>query len=213
MPTSQPRTLTPIHSVMQALSPHSLIDLGVGHGKTGVLAREYLDIMKCRYKPETWETQIYGIEVFPDYHNPLWDYAYDLVVTSEALEGLRSLPEVDLVVASDVWEHFEPEYAHAVLGLCLQKATYLLISTPKAPLRQDAVLGNVAERHVSRWSPRDFREVPHLWVSATTHDWILLLSSRARIPNSVRRLSSPRALLYESLRTAAELWLLRSWNR
>lgn len=209
MPTSQPRTLTLVHSIVQSLQPSSMIDVGVGHGKTGLLAREYLDIMQCRYEPESWQTSIYGIEVFPDYHNPVWDYAYDEIVVCDALEGFQRLPDVDLVTALDIWEHFETSYAQQVLDESLAKAKFLLLSTPKSPRAQGDVLENAAERHVSKWHPNDFSHVPHRMVANTLQDWIIVLSATSSIPHNVRRFGSLRRTLVEGGRTAVELLKLR----
>jgi len=206
MPTSQPRTLTRVHSVVQLLQPRSIIDIGVGHGKSGVLLRDYLDVMEQRYNRKDWSIKIYGIEGFPEYHNALWDYAYDSVVTRDALEGLQELPSVDLILALDVWEHFEPSYAAKMLEACLRKARYLLLSTPKDPPDQHDVFGNSYERHISKWSPGDFLKIPHRLVTCTPDDWIILLSSREHIPNSVRQLGSPIYYLSEGLQVALSLW-------
>jgi hypothetical protein len=213
MPTSQPRTLTTVWTLIQSLAPGSLIDLGVGHGKNGVLAREYLEIMKTNYAPETWKTRLYGIEVFADYHNPLWDYAYDSVVIADALDGLKALPEVDLIVALDIWEHFEVDYAQKVLDLCLNKARFLMISTPMNPRAQGAVLGNSAETHVSRWGPSDFSQVPHLMATCATDDWIILLSRRDQIPRKLVKFSKPTVTIRNALRVAFSLWSARRYNR
>lgn len=207
MPTSQPRILTPVHEIIKALYPLSVIDIGVGHGKTGVLLREYLDVMQERYKREDWKTKIYGIEIFSAYYNPLWDYAYDTILVCDALEGLQKLPNVDLIIALDVWEHFEPEYASKMLHLCLNKANYLLICTPKNPLPQGIVLENLHECHVSKWSPKKFRHVPFSLFACTSHDWIILLSSRSKFPLSVRRLVRPLSHVYKGLREALSIWI------
>ncbi len=206
MPTSQPRTLTPVYSIVQLLQPRSVIDIGVGHGKSGVLLREYLDIMPGRYKQDSWSTKIYGVEAFARYHNAIWDYAYDKVVLRDALEGLNELPNVDLIIALDIWEHFERNYASTMLDSCLQKARYLLLSTPKNPLCQGAVFGNPREEHISMWSPADFRKVPYRLITCTTDDWIILLSSREQLPASVRRLASPIFHLFQGLRLSMALW-------
>ncbi len=213
MPTSQPRTLTPVHTLIQLLAPTSLIDLGAGHGKTGVLAREYLDIMKTNYARETWKTRIFGVEIFEDYRNPLWDYAYDSVVVADALAGLRSLPEVDLIVALDIWEHFEVDYAREVLDLCLSRARFLLLSTPMNPRVQGAVLGNAAETHVSKWEPADFSQVPHMMVTCTTDDWIIVLSRRDELPRKMGKFRKPTVTIRTALRVAFSLWRVRRYNR
>lgn len=196
--------------IVQLLDPRSVIDLGVGHGKTGLLLREYLDIMKERYKPDEWQTKIYGIEGFEKYKNPVWEYAYDQVCVCDALQGLSELPDVDLIMALDIWEHFDESYAARALEVCLSKAQYVLLSTPKDPLPQGEVLGNVYERHVSKWSPREFDSVPYLLVTCTDYDWILLLSSHAAFPKPIRRLASPKHHLLQGLQVAISLWAERA---
>jgi hypothetical protein len=206
MPVSQPRILSSVHTLIKELKPRSIIDIGIGHGKTGVILREYLDIMKERYKPEDWQTKIYGVEIFSDYRNPLWNYAYDMVLAHDAFGGLNKLPDVDLILALDVWEHFESEYASKMLNLSLNKARYLLISTPKDPLHQSTVLSNAYERHVSRWTPKDFRHIPFRLFTCTAQDWIILLSSRSSFPLSVVRHCRPLSKLTQSLKEALSIW-------
>lgn len=187
MPTSEPRTLSVVHDIILRLAPQSVIDIGVGHGKTGALLREYTDIWAKRYHRQTWQTKVYGIEAFAEYRNPLWDYAYDEVLIGDALERLPELPDVDLIVVLDVWEHFERDYAQQMLRLCLDKSRFLLISTPIQVRQQGAVFGNDHERHVSEWSPADFAQVKHRLVASTSYDWVLLVSDRAAIPYEVWR--------------------------
>lgn len=187
MPSSEPRTLSLVHDIILRLEPRSVIDIGVGHGKTGVLVREYTDIWHDRYDRATWQTKIYGIEAFSAYRNPIWEYAYDEVVIGDGLSVLPSLPDVDLVVVLDVWEHFAADYARRLLDLILKKTRFLLISTPIEVRPQDAVLGNEFERHISTWTPNDFTQVPHRLVACTGFDWVLLLSSGEPIPYEVWR--------------------------
>jgi len=187
MPSSDPRTLSIIHDIILRLGPRSVIDIGVGHGKTGVLVREYTDIWNKRYDKSTWQTKIYGIEAFPAYRNALWDYAYDEVLIGDALSVLPQLPDVDLITVLDVWEHFERDYALRLLKLILKKTKFLLISTPIQVREQGAVMGNEYERHVSTWTPDDFKDVPHRLVACTAFDWVLLLSSDEPIPYEVWR--------------------------
>lgn len=187
MPTSEPRTLAIVHDIILRLEPKSVIDIGVGHGKTGVLIREYTDIYHERYMPEQWQTAIYGIEVFPHYRNPLWDYAYNNVYVGDALSVLPGLPDVDLIVALDVWEHFPRDYAASLFRMAMTKARFILISTPIEVRQQGNVFGNEWERHVSSWSPADFCDVPHRLVACTGYDWVLLVSAREPIPYEVWR--------------------------
>ncbi len=209
MPTSQPRTVTTVFSIVQLLQPKSVIDIGVGHGKTGILLREFLDIMSLRYNKEEWVTRVYGIEAFSAYRNPVWDYAYDSVTIGDGLECLQKLPHVDLILALDVWEHFEQSYATQMLDACLKKAEVLLISTPKSPLRQADVFGNPFERHVSKWSPKDFKKVRNYLVTCTTDDWIILLSAASSFPKAVRVWANPMFFLSNGLELSISLLMQR----
>lgn len=213
MPTSHPRTLSQVHTIIESLRPASVIDLGVGHGKTGVLMREYLEMWEnLAYHREDWKAKVYGIEVFPDYRNPLWDYAYDEVLIGDAKETIDRLPEVDLIVALDVWEHFERPYGLALLDKCLAKAKVVLISTPIDPLPQDETYNNPHERHVSRWTPADFAHVPHRAIASNGDDWCFVLSSRGPLPRSLAEVTSVRCALKQFWRVARQLWKSRRWQ-
>ncbi|GAB6164115.1 hypothetical protein JCM19992_01150 [Thermostilla marina] len=187
MPTSEPRTLSVVHDIILRLAPASVIDVGVGHGKTGVLVREFTDIWAKNYHRESWQTKIYGIEAFADYRNALWDYAYDKVIVGDAAECLPQLPDADLIVVLDVWEHFQRDYGERFREMCLAKADYLLVCTPIEVHEQGAVFDNEYERHVSEWTPDDFRDVKHRLVASTGFDWVLLLSNKKAIPYEVWR--------------------------
>jgi len=199
-----------VHVVINSMAPKSVIDIGVGYGKTGVLLRQFLDVARKRYRPDEWQAEIYGIETFGEYHNPLWDYAYNRVVIADALDGLDQLPDVDLIVALDVWEHFRRDYAHRLLEKCLDKARFLILCTPIDPLPQGAVFGNAHEEHISRWEPRDFAAVPQRRVLTTGEDWVLVLSRGELPPYEAWKLSSPLDVAMEGLRNAWRLWRHRA---
>ncbi len=209
MPTSHPGTLSCINMICQGIRPESVIDIGVGHGKSGVILREMLDIAARRYKRQDWTANIYGIEAFEEYHNPLWDYAYDEVLVCDAIEGMQRLPKVDLSLAIGIWEHFDRDYAERLLELCLNKSRFVVICTPVDPAEQGHVLGNPHEEHVSRWTPQDFSHVPcRRFITTGTH-WIIVLSTDAAFPYVVWQLSSPVYLVGNALRLAFKMW----WHR
>jgi hypothetical protein len=213
MPTSQPRSLSLVHGIVQRLNPDSVIDVGVGHGKTGVLLREYLDVMQLRYKPSSWKTMIYGIEAFSEYRNPIWDYVYDEVLVQDALQAIELLPQVDLVIALDVWEHFAQVYAEKFLRACLDKARFTLICTPKSPGVQADVYGNDYERHVSTWSPLAFASVRYQACACTREDWIVLLSGKEPIGADIQTMMSAKASLLDGIYNWISIAKLRSARR
>jgi len=187
----------------------SVLDIGVGHGKAGVLIREYLEIMNLRYKRSEWQGKVFGIEAFSGYQNDLWNYAYDRVVVADAINGIQEFQNIDLIIALDVWEHFEPNYEKIFRQACLERARWLLISTPKKPLSQKNVFNNSYERHLSKWSPENFHEIPYRLVTCTKNDWIILLSSCEPIPSCVKHFAYPSEHLLNGLFEAIDLWKLR----
>src|SRR5262245_11243465 len=107
MPTSDYFNVAPILNVLTNAKPKSVLDVGCGFGKFGVLLREYLDIWHRRYDRSQWQTRIVGIDAFEKYRNPIWDYAYSQVHIGEAQKLLPMLGEFDAVLISDVIEHLE----------------------------------------------------------------------------------------------------------
>ena len=57
-------------TIINALQPRSILDVGCGFGKYGMLLREYLDVWHERYDKERWQVRIVGIEAFEQYRNP-----------------------------------------------------------------------------------------------------------------------------------------------
>ena len=205
MPTSLPNNLTLVCAICGAINPGSVIDIGTGHGKTGVLLRELLDVLPGRYRKTDWKARITGVEPFGGYANPIWDYAYDDIITEDALTALAKLESADLAVALDVWEHLEPPYAAELLAALLARCRYVLISTPKHPSEQGAVFGNPYEVHRTEWHPAHFRHVRHRLTACSPSDWVILLSEAQPVPPVLRRFGNPLYHLYAGVRSAASL--------
>ena len=88
--------------------PSSLLDIGLGNGKIGFLARDLLDtILGQRYKKEEWEIRIDGVEVFPDYIQEFQKAIYDNIIIGDAFDVIDPLGSYDLIFLGDVLEHFE----------------------------------------------------------------------------------------------------------
>ena len=64
---------------LRRLMPASVLDIGTGFGRWGVLCREFLDVWEGREAKELWQVRIEGIEAFPKCLTPLHDFAYDRV--------------------------------------------------------------------------------------------------------------------------------------
>lgn len=106
---------------------------------------------------------INGIEIFPEYKNPVWG-AYDAVVIGDALTDMEVIQRhYDLVIMVDIIEHLSKEQGHSLISRL--DCDTLIIVTPENPSNQGVVYGNEHERHVSRWEQSDLPEFLKLYVT------------------------------------------------
>lgn len=154
MPTSHPGELGIIPDLLMQLSPQSVLDVGVGFGKWGVIAREYCDVWCCRFDRCAWKARIEGIEIYSDYANPIWEFAYDHVHVGDARVVVPTLPAFDLAIASDVIEHMPKEDGLRLVQELLARCDHVIVATPINFVPQDN-LPNANERHLSLWSLED----------------------------------------------------------
>lgn len=102
------------------LQPASILDVGVGMGQYGFLARmnlenENLFIVNganaIQRPKDGWKVRIDGIEAFKTYRTPIHDYTYNHIYWDDALDTLPKINgnEYELVLAIDVLEHLTTE--------------------------------------------------------------------------------------------------------
>lgn len=160
MPTSPSNMIPHIISCLRALRPESILDIGIGCGKYGLLAREYLQVSDAAAAGERSEPhlRVDGVEAFAQYIGPIQKAVYDQVFVGDVRELVHSLKGYDVALMIDVIEHMTVADGRALLSALLQTACKgIVLTTPVAPKPQGAVLGNEYERHVSQWRPDDFR--------------------------------------------------------
>lgn len=143
--------------VIVLVDPTSILDVGTGLGKFGVLAREYLEVRHGHLRKQDWHCRIDGVEGFGPYLSPLHEYVYDGMFADDIRRVIPGLTaRYDLVLLIDVLEHFEYETGLDLLTELLRRADNLLVSTPKRFIEQGASFGNRLEVHHSHWGRRDF---------------------------------------------------------
>ena len=163
MPTSDSFNISPIVSIVVNTAPRSILDVGCGFGKYGVLFREYLDIWHERYQKDQWQCRIVGVEAFGQYRNPIWEYVYHEMLVGRGQDVVPALKETfDCVLIADVIEHLELAEAKALVAACLEKANLLIVSTPKEFYAQHDILGNEYEKHRCLWTAADYPPGTHL---------------------------------------------------
>lgn len=158
MPTSWYQAVPAIIDLVHMDRPQSILDIGVGFGKYGVLLRESIDIPYERYDKETWHLQLDGIEGFEGYNNPIHDYVYNKMYYGNIFSVLPTLTQkYDTLLLIDVLEHFDKEEGLRLIEELLEITNKsLIVSTPIMPAPQEAYLGNILETHKSRWNVVDF---------------------------------------------------------
>lgn len=139
--------------------PTSILDVGLGNGKLGFIARDLLDVMHGeRYRKEDWQVQLDGIEAFPDYIQAHQRAIYDDILIGDAFDVIDTLGQYDVILVGDVLEHLEKTRAEGFLDKCCAHCTQaIILSIPLSEKwTQGDIYGNPYERHRSFWKLEDF---------------------------------------------------------
>jgi 2-polyprenyl-3-methyl-5-hydroxy-6-metoxy-1,4-benzoquinol methylase len=153
------------------LNPSSLLDVGTGFGKYGLLCREYLELWDGRENYSQFLRRIDGVEVFENYITPVHEFVYNRVYIRNILELMNELDfSYDLILLVDVLEHFNKSEGKMLLTKILANNKGALISTPKHPSNQKDAFKNVYEAHRARWTKQELSNLASsFFVSDGTH--------------------------------------------
>lgn len=155
MPTSDIFNIPAVVTAVTAFNPRSILDVGCGFGKYGMLLREYTDVAARRYNRADWQVRIVGVDGFEGYRNPLWDAVYDEVRVGEITKVLPELGQFDVILIADVIEHFEKPVAQAIIRQAVSMSSTVVVSTPHDFYPQGAEFGNEYERYRCLWTAAD----------------------------------------------------------
>lgn len=155
MPSSRYNVIPFVLDVVTYLQPRSILDIGIGFGKYGVLFREYLDIWQTDKPYNSRTVRLDGVEAFLEYENPVWQ-VYDKVYKDNVMNILPELSKTkyDLIFMGDVIEHFNKSEGEILLSQLNYE--HIILVTPLQVLEQDAVYNNTFEQHKSGWTSHDF---------------------------------------------------------
>lgn len=135
--------------------PARVLDLGIGLGSYGAVVRQWGDLGE-----RPWRTYLLGVEAWAAYRNPLWDLYNAVVDCSIQQFLLEQRGQFELVLLTDVIEHFDRSDGQAVLdqlkGEVVAPGGSLFVGTPGIFCEQGAVGGNSWEQHRSLWLADDF---------------------------------------------------------
>lgn len=142
------------------INPQSVLDIGAGFGKYGLLCREYLELWDGRQNYSEFLRRIDAVEIFGNYVTPVYEFVYNNTYSQDIVQLAETLNfNYDLVLIIDVLEHLTKERGIVVLTKLLSKNRGLIISTPKKPSDQKDAFDNIYETHRSRWTKKEFRDL------------------------------------------------------
>ncbi|MDM8546844.1 hypothetical protein QUF61_10155 [Candidatus Venteria ishoeyi] len=185
MPFSQSSQLSSIVGFLEQFQPKSLLDVGIGMGQYGFLARTNLEHLhlfdidgaQVQQRPrEDWDVRIDGIKAFATYRTPVHDYVYNQIHWGNALDILPGLADkqYELVMAIDILEHFTTQEGLLFLEQLKRLASRgVLISTPKNFIHQE-VEANPYENHRSLWTQTQLAEQGFSQILNNEESWIAI---------------------------------------
>ena len=154
MPTSPFGHIETFIGFLMESRPRSILDIGLGNGKLGFLARDCLDVMLNEaYHRSRWKVRIDGIEAYADYIQDHQRAIYDTIHIGDALGVIDRLGTYDMIILGDVLEHFEKGRAWEFFDKCILHAEHhLAVFIPLGKTwKQPAIYGNSYETHRSSW--------------------------------------------------------------
>lgn len=142
MPTSNLWLAPDVITLVDQAHPKTMLDVGPGRGKFGVLAREYVPTLQ----------HIAAVEAWKPYVTPMLYAIYDYVYVKDVRELSDDvLASFDLVLMSEVIEHIPKDEGLALLD---RIPGHVVITTPLEFF--PSVDYPPTERHVSHWTLEDF---------------------------------------------------------
>ncbi len=187
MSTSNWQNISYNIELVKRLDPKSILDIGTGFGRWGILFREFLEVWGDNNISGKWKRRIDGVEIFPDYIKSYHKYFYDNIFIEDAYEFMKKSDyRYELINCGDVIEHFEKKKAIELINMCLEKSDYLLINIPiGSNWKQGAVNNNEYERHRSGWSRADFSAYKNSLIKyfkdIELRDFMVILLSKNKI--------------------------------
>ncbi len=166
--TSNPMQISFVLDAILQLQPASILDIGCGSGKYGVLLREYFPTAR-----------IDGIEGFAPYVTQVHRVIYNNVYEAKVLEVVKMITNhYDLVIMIDVFEHLMPADGSALLSALKKISTSVLISVPVWHPIQEAIHGNTLQEHRAQYDAGSLRKLGFRQIVRISGNYIAVSSER-----------------------------------
>jgi hypothetical protein len=158
MGTSNWQNISYCIELIRRINPDSILDIGAGFGRWGILSREFLDVWDDGNYTGEWKRRIDAVEIFDNYVKPYHSYFYDNVFREDAIGFVGNCKDkYDLIICGDVIEHFQKEEGKKFIDSCLRIGKHVMINIPVGDnWEQAAINDNKHEIHRSVWQVSDF---------------------------------------------------------
>lgn len=180
---SYPENIPDILRVVARLNPPSVLDVGAGLGKYGLLIREQYLSDKAAGGQLVPQDDLFleACEMTPFFlQRPELSAIYDVVHGRDFREFPASALRPDeLVLMIDVVEHYEKE---EVLKWLRTISERVLVSTPKETVMYQEHFYGDPHHHCSQWSPADVAEFSEVEDLSNERSWIFLIRPRVPAP-------------------------------
>ena len=136
-----------VTSVLAKIQPESILDIGAGAGKYGVMVRDLLPSCR-RIAVEIEESYIRDFELQKLYDDIRLMSAADLI--TDARNEL-----FDVAIIGDCIEHLPKSTGLDLLNFLVYRTKYIIVLAPEY-ICQGMVEDKASEAHISVWSEQDF---------------------------------------------------------
>lgn len=134
----------------------TVLDIGCGIGRIGMMIREMTDYKAGRFKREEFKTNLIGVDIWAPYLQEVQKAIYSKLVVSEALDFLAAFQSAGktskLTILSHILEHMNHDHGENVLNICRQVSDWTIVMLPLVDSPQEPIFGNPHEAHISEWT-------------------------------------------------------------
>ena len=146
---------------LMKITPHRVLDIGVGYGRWGMVGREFCDVWSGHFSRSEWKVRIEGVEAHTPFIDLYHKYFYDKIHTGDFRKVVSQLKARWNVIFGDVLEHFEKQEGLSLLRWSLNQSDYVLVNVPLGEYwSQDSTFSSKFERHLSVGNAEEFHLFP-----------------------------------------------------
>jgi hypothetical protein len=150
------QNLTPVADLIEQTQAKSFLDVGLGFGTYGVIAREFLDIWPGRLYKNEWKVKIDAIELEETFRSPLWDVC-DNVFIGDFEDVMPKLGEYEVTCCLHMIEHLATkEKGEKLFELLEEKTTKRIIIGTPGTFYSTGDYPLVSQQHKTFWPPEEF---------------------------------------------------------